>query len=132
MVKLVPSKPSEAARTVFRRATALVLAFTFTVSTAESVMGAVYDGEAHHETDAAAIEHQIEQGTTHADEEKAPAGDEHAHGSAADHCTHQHSVPLPASATRADMIADQLAPLDSPPVGPLSRSIEALFRPPRA
>lgn len=116
---------------MLRRATALVLAFTFTVSTAESVLGAVYDGEAHHETDAAAIEHQIVQGT-HADEERAPVGEEHAHGGAADHCTHQHGVALTTSVIQGHLAAQHQAPFRSHPLGSSSRSIEAPFHPPRA
>ena len=80
---------------------ALVLGVV-TVSPLEPVVGALRDGQVHHETVAAAAAHaEAAQGDHGHEGLDAPGqhehGRQHRHGTASDHCTHVHGVGLAAS-----------------------------------
>ena len=116
---------------MLRRATALLLALLFAYSTAESALGAVRDGATHHESDVAAVAHQIEGKSDHGQEGSRPQGTEHRHGGATDHCTHQHSVPLTAASVRVQMASEQFVATLAEPTVRAAHTMEAPFHPPR-
>jgi hypothetical protein len=116
---------------MLRRATALLLAVLSTYSVSESVLGAAHDGAVHHESDATAVQHQLEGRASHGQEDSAPQGGEHRHGGAADHCSHQHGVALTASSVRVHLAFEQAAsPLAERAVS-IAHAVDAPFHPPR-
>jgi hypothetical protein len=91
-----------------RGALSLTVLLSLAASSGEAVVGDMRDGEEHHETVAAALEHRVAQGREHQhvgestsparpdDPAPAPAG-EHHHPGGADHCSHLHGVGIPPS-----------------------------------
>jgi len=86
---------------LFRTLIATLLLFGYVATSVEVVVGQLRDGEVHHESVVAAADHQAKApGGEHGHEE--PVSDEehgpdHQHGTSGDHCTHTHSVSLPAA-----------------------------------
>ena len=121
----------------WRSLVALVLLVGYATSSAEVVLGEVRDGEVHHESTAAALDHTQSASTQgehgHEDDgQEAEHGPEHEHGTPADHCTHSHSVSLPGD----QLVFNFIACTQTIPV-PLAttRSDDtpgSLYRPPRA
>jgi len=116
---------------------AFALLLGYATSSAEVVLGEVRDGEVHHESTAAALDHtqaasaQGEHG--HEDEGQHPEhGPEHEHGTSGDHCTHSHSVSL-----LGDQVAFRFIACTQTIAAPLATTRSdgtpgSLFRPPRA
>lgn len=117
---------------MIRRCVALALVFSFTVSSAEAVVGAVRDGSVHHEDTASAAAHASQSRGEHEHEDASPHGPRHSHGTAADHCTHQHGTAVTtACAAPAFMTAvASHATLDLTIWS--NRSLEIPLHPPRA
>ncbi len=78
---------------------ALVLLLMTGVYNLESVVGVLRDGAVHHESGADAIAHTRQHTGDHGHEDLATTGSHHhgkghEHGTASDHCTHQHGAAL--------------------------------------
>lgn len=86
----------------FRAVIATLLLFGYVATSVEVVVGQLRDGEVHHESVVAAADHQAKApGGEHGHEEPGSDdehGPDHQHGTSGDHCTHTHSVSLPAGA----------------------------------
>lgn len=117
---------------MLHRAISLLLVLSFTYSSAESALGAVRDGATHHESNAEAVAHQIEAGSKHDHQDRDPVGSEHRHGGAADHCTHQHSVPLTTVSAPMRGVCETSMPIFTESTFHRARSTEVPLRPPRA
>lgn len=119
---------------MFRRLIALFLLIAVTGSAMESVMGVLRDGEIHHETEALAAQHASASAGEHGHEDvSAPShqhGGEHQHGTATDHCTHQHGTAAATSVAFA-LAADVSVRLSTEPSGHTDSSPTTLFHPPR-
>lgn len=120
-----------------RRWTAFILLLGVAVFSVEPGIGALRDGDVHHESGAVAAVHAV---LGHFDQahhnddapptRSAPVGG-HRHGTLNDHCTHQHSVvPAAALAVAPDPLPER-QPLSVPPVHPAGSSAD-FFHPPRA
>ena len=120
---------------MLRRFVAFALVFAVSAMQAESVFGALRDGEVHHESGAQALSHSSGSHGDHGHEDGPLShqhGDQHQHGTAADHCTHQHSTAAPAAALAlAYPPVQYVAPL-TPPPAPAGGTLAAPFHPPRA
>ncbi len=104
--------------------------------TVEPGIGALRDGEVHHESAATAATHAVLGDFGHAHHDRTPPsqsapGSGHQHGTLNDHCTHQHSVvPATALALAPDPLPER-QPLSISPGHPGSPSAD-FFHPPRA
>jgi len=112
----------------------LLLLLGYGLSSAEVVLGELRDGEVHHESAAAALDHtQSSQGEHgHEDPGSNPQhGSEHEHGTSGDHCTHTHSAGL---LTHLDftLVAGTVSTLESATLIRSDTSVGSLFHPPRA
>ena len=120
---------------VFRRLLALILMFALPVSNSEAVFGELRDGEIHHETTLAAAVHAQQAGGDHGHEDaEAPThrhGDNHQHGTGADHCTHQHGTPLPVRASFRLISSTTIQAVPEPRVH-TAWTPSLLFHPPKA
>jgi len=115
---------------------ASLLLAAYGATAVEAVVGQLRDGEVHHETVAAAAEHQADTGRgEHGHEDPATDGEhgpEHQHGTSGDHCTHTHSVSLPAAQVAFSIVTNaetELAPLPAFRDGAFATP---LFHPPKA
>jgi hypothetical protein len=79
---------------MIRRLIALLMLFSITYSSAESVIGVLRDGEVHHESMAAATLHASHDHDSHGHEDGSSPDSEHEHGTQADHCSHHHGTVL--------------------------------------
>jgi len=103
---------------------------------AESVLGALRDGRVHHESGMTAASHSSSGSQGDHGHEDGPLshqhGGQHQHGTAADHCTHQHSAGSPAvGLALAYPPIQHVAPFSDPPA-PVGGMLAAPFHPPRA
>lgn len=116
---------------------ALLLLLLAVGSYVESVVGPLRERIVHHESAESVQSHTLatsgadhahEDGSLPAEHQRGPA---HQHGTALDHCTHQHTavVPPPFAWALASMAA---TPSLSEPLHYTSRRISAQFHPPRA
>lgn len=120
---------------MLRRLVALALILAVSAMQAESVFGALRDGQVHHESGAQAFSHAQGSHGDHGHEDGPLShqhGGEHQHGTAADHCTHQHSTAVPAGALALVYTPiHYVAPFSEPPA-PVGGTLAAPFHPPRA
>ena len=118
-----------------RRFLALVLLYATAVSLVEPALGELRDGEIHHESTAAALAHaQFADGDHGHEDAGTPAhehGREHQHGTATDHCTHQHGPAAPAEGALPFVFATAVHFETEPPVR-IAWSPSLPFHPPRA
>jgi len=116
------------------RSVALLFLITYAASAAEAVVGAVRDGQVHHESSGAAAVHQETHRGEHGHEDPGTGAEhdaDHQHGTSGDHCTHTHGVSLPrfcdfdvlASVLATAALLEASAPADRPPA--------PTFHPPR-
>ncbi len=101
------------------------------MTTAESVFGEVRDGTVHHESAIEAMEHTERSQSEHGHEDASEHGPEHQHGTAVDHCTHTHSVSMPAQHQFGFVVLQSLRP----PFAETLRgdtAVRSLFHPPKA
>jgi hypothetical protein len=116
---------------------ALLLLLLAIGSYAESVIGPLRERIVHHESAETVLAHTLAtSGGQHAHEDgPAPAehhrGPAHQHGTALDHCTHQHTAVVPSPLTWAVASMSEATSV-SEPVHYTSRRISAEFHPPRA
>lgn len=121
---------------MLRRVLALVLLFAVSATQAETVFGAMRDGEVHHESGLTAASHSSSGSQGDHGHEDGPLshqhGGQHQHGTAVDHCTHQHSTGAP-SAMLALVFppVQNVAPYSDPPAS-AGGTLAAPFHPPRA
>lgn len=125
---------------VFRRFVAFVLLVIVAAFQAESVRGAMRDGEVHHESRAAALAHDGLGGhdgheDTHLPDHAPGSGHshdgQHQHGGSGDHCTHQHLAGLASPVQLAFFGTLSLQSVE-PPAAHVDRIPRTLLRPPRA
>lgn len=119
---------------MLKRLTALLLLAAVLAYSAEAVLGALRDGEVHHESFAAAASHAGHGQGDHGHEDGPlghPHGPGHQHGTSADHCTHQHTA-TPSGGLVPTLLAERGGDLPPEPADLLGRSLAAPFRPPRA
>ena len=120
---------------MLRRLIAFALVLAVSAMQAESVLGALRDGQVHHESGAQALSHAQSSQGDHGHEDGPLShqhGGLHQHGTAADHCTHQHGTAVPAAALALQYPAvHYIAPLTSQPA-PAGDTLAAPFHPPRA
>ena len=119
----------------FRRFFALFLMFGLAVSLGEPVLGELRDGEVHHESATAAALHSLQAQGDHGHEDAgAPThqhGNDHEHGTGADHCTHQHGTALPAQVAFA-LPASTILQAPTHPRVHAAWTPALLFHPPKA
>lgn len=92
----------------FRAITAALILFGYGATSVEVVLGELRDGEVHHESALAAAQHDVRAQGEHGHEEPVADtehGPDHQHGTAADHCTHTHSVSLPSGSGEFQVVA---------------------------
>lgn len=120
---------------MFRRLIGFVLVLAVSAMQAESVFGALRDGQVHHESLAQALSHSLVSQGEHGHEDGPIShqhGSQHQHGTTADHCTHQHGASAPAAALALVYPpAQYVAPSLNPPAL-AGGTIAAPFHPPRA
>ena len=121
---------------IVRRLVAFLMLLAVFGSSVESLLGALRDGQVHHETAATAAAHALKAQGDHGHEDAGslpdhPDGGRHEHGTSADHCTHQHGTALPAVFAFSLPVGTLSDPLPEPPVH-TGRLARALFHPPRA
>jgi hypothetical protein len=114
------------------RLISLLMLLSITFSTAERVIGAIRDGEVHHESSSLAATHAVFSAGEHGHEDHSEHGPEHKHGTSADHCTHQHGTTVPvaklAFAFRGGEISSAVV---EEPVSPKDHLPDPSFRPPQ-
>jgi hypothetical protein len=101
-------------------------------SQAETVLGQLRDGAVHHESSTSAAVHSLSGQGEHGHEDSAQHGPEHQHGTAADHCTHQHGAQVNQRAIAPSILGVTIAPDFVAPLLLLGRTAAPFFRPPRA
>ena len=121
---------------LLRRLLSLLVLFSVALSSAESVLGELRDGEVHHESNIEALMHAASNGGGHHGHEGGGKHShshdgEHQHGTGADHCTHQHGAPLTTAFGFSLATAFTSMRVAEPPLH-LSHSASGLFHPPRA
>jgi hypothetical protein len=125
---------------ILRRFVALILLLVVSAFQAEAGIGAMRDGDVHHESLMAAMSHQSSGGfhghedapvPGHAPGSPQAPGGQHHHGTTGDHCTHQHLVaPVSSLAlTFSSALSSQAVWSDT---GHFDRVPRTLFHPPRA
>ena len=115
---------------------ALLLLLLTIGSFAESVVGPLRERIVHHESEETVRAHMLTtSGGEHAHEDAVPTehqrGPAHQHGTALDHCTHQHTADVPSPFAWALASTAATASI-SEPLHYTSRPISAEFHPPRA
>lgn len=127
--------PTPYSNPMLRRLVALALVLAVSAMQAESVFGALRDGEVHHESGAQAFSHAQGAHGDHGHEDGPLShqhGGEHQHGTAADHCTHQHSTGAPAAELALVYPAVQYVAPPTKQPAPAGGTLAAPFHPPRA
>lgn len=118
-----------------RRILALLLLLVTGLAQGETVWGELRDGEVHHESAAAALAHAAQTDGDHGHEDaRTPEhrhGEDHQHGTNADHCTHHHGTAMVTAVAFFVPSSPSVPPShhpstssDGPPTG--------FFHPPRA
>jgi hypothetical protein len=116
---------------------ALLLLLLAIGSFVESVVGPLRERIVHHESPETVLAHTLAtSGAEHAHEDgSAPAehsrGPAHQHGTALDHCTHQHTAVIPPPLAWTLGFTASSATVSEPPHY-TSRRVSAQFHPPRA
>lgn len=118
-----------------RSLTSLILLLAAIVSFVEPVVGQVRDGEVHHRTGIQQVDASSPAGAHDSQGTKDgpahPPGSDHKHGTAADHCTHQHAAALvPTLSFALPAQTSEVALLES--TRHFGRFSGRLFHPPRA
>lgn len=119
----------------FRTIIATLLLFGYAATSVEVVVGQLRDGEVHHESVVAAADHQAKAlGGEHGHEEPvsdAEHGPDHQHGTSGDHCTHTHSVSLPAES--APLLLVHTLRTEPPQAAPVRGGVYTVrpFHPPK-
>jgi hypothetical protein len=125
---------------ILRRFVALILLLVVSAFQAETGIGAMRDGDVHHESLVAAMSHQPSGGfhghedaqvrDNGPDDPRSPGGPHH-HGTTGDHCTHQHIAGLTAPFVISFSNTLSFQAIRSGP-DHFDRVPRTLFHPPRA
>ena len=113
---------------LFQRTAGLLLALALPLTAGESLVGPLRDGVVHHETSAQANSHLLFGGSGHGHEDSSPS---HQHGKAADHCTHQHSVPLALTRVQVAPLSSAMQLHPGEMLQPFDQTPSDVFHPPR-